>query len=93
MEHGRTQSAPVQILGRLLPAPGTLVARCLSPGCGAVTRLRVSSDLHRHIRFASVERLEESLRCTCGARSGALEPWPANLALFPSRERLYLFVS
>jgi hypothetical protein len=69
------------------------VARCFSKACGAVTALPVTPELHRHIRFSSLSRLQENLRCTCGARSGALEPWPANVALLPCKDRLYLFLA
>jgi hypothetical protein len=92
MEHGPAHTPQPHLLGDILPAPGTLVARCLSQPCGAVTRLQISPNLHRRLRLSSLSRLQANLRCTCGARSGALEPWPASVALLPCKDRLYLFL-
>ena len=74
-------------LADLLAVPGVLVARC---GCGAVTPLDrvVAADL----RQASLSRLEGDLRCTCGARRGAIAVWPRGLPTPASRDRLFLFV-
>ena len=93
MEQRRTQTPQPHLLCQILPAPGTLVARCISRACGAVTPLPVTPGLHRQIRFSSLARLQDNLRCTCGARSGALEPWPANVAILPCKDRLYLFLA
>jgi hypothetical protein len=93
MEHPRTHTPQTPALRDILPSPGMLIARCTSRACGAVTPLDVSPELHRQIRWSSLGRLEASLRCTCGARAGALEPWPANLAVLPCKDRLYLFVA
>lgn len=93
MEYRRTQQPQLNLLCDILPAPGTLIARCTSKRCSAVTALEFSAHLYRYVRSASLRRLEEGLRCTCGARQGVLEPWPTNLALLPGKDRLYLFVA
>lgn len=94
MEQRRTEAAAEpQVVGDLLAAPAMVVARCRTRKCGAVTPLPIGPGLYRLLARASVNRLEEQLRCTCGGRRGALETWPANLVLLPGRDRLFLFLS
>jgi hypothetical protein len=94
MEHRTMEPglAP-KVVRDLLGEPGMVVARCRTRACGAVTPLMVGPGLYRLLARASVSRLEEQLRCTCGGRRGALETWPANLVLLPSRNRLFLFLA
>lgn len=70
-----------------------MVARCSIRACAAVTTLDISPDLYAALRHASLDRLEDQLRCTCGARRGALEAWTAQRPIRAERERLFLFVA
>jgi hypothetical protein len=45
------------------------------------------------LRRAALGRLDQELRCTCGARSGALELWPSDVPTPASRDRMFLFSS
>lgn len=82
-----------QVVGDILAAPGVVVARCRSRPCAAVTALDIGPGLYRLLRRASLARLEDQLRCTCGGRRGALAAWPANLSVLPGRQRLFLFLA
>jgi hypothetical protein len=89
MEQRPDHAQQPRVLGDLLVGSGVVVARCR---CGAVTPLPLvaaSADL----RQAALGRLEQDLRCTCGARSGAIELWPQGLPTPASRDRLFLFAS
>jgi hypothetical protein len=93
METRPKQPRQAHVLQDILPIPGGLVARCLSATCGAVTPIEVSPQLHWLIARAPLARLQQGLRCTCGARAGVLEPFPANFAAPKSGGRLYLFLA
>ena len=75
----------------ILRAPGDLVASCPSPTCLSVTRLTIDAGLYEGIRWASVQRLSQALRCTCGARGGDLRPWGSEGGEGLGAHRLYLF--
>ena len=93
MEQLRTPLPSAQVLADILPRPGMVMARCVGEACGAVTALEFSEGLHRRLRLSSLARLEGALRCSCGARRGTLEPWPADLAAAPGAGRVFLFVA
>lgn len=90
MELRRAYPCRPHVLGDLLAAPGVLVARCR---CGAVTPLPALTASGDGLRQAALGRLEQALRCTCGARSGALELWPQDVPTPGSRDRMFLFAS
>ena len=92
--HGHRRARPCEpkVLGDILPEPGVMLVRCEAPGCGAVTALDIDADLHGYLSRASLNRLEDKLRCTCGGRRGRFETWPADLPAPSSRGRLYLFL-
>ena len=92
MEHRRTHPFEPKVLGDILPASGVMLARCEAATCGAVTALDIDADLHGYLSRASLSRLEDQLRCTCGGRRGRFETWPAELPAPLSRARLYLFL-
>lgn len=69
-----------------------LTARCTIPACGAVTVLEMDTGLRRYLEGASLNRLEDQLRCTCGARTGRLAFGSAKPPPPPGRGRMYLFL-
>lgn len=74
-------------LAEFLDGGGALVATCGSPSCRAATvvaRDFVSKD-------ASLSRLEDAIRCTCGFRGGRFHLWPGGAAAIPEAHRCYLF--
>jgi len=91
MTAGAASRSHPAILADLLGADQVLVARCVAPGCGAAAELDLGSWRLSQLRFVSVARLEDELRCGCGARRGALSaraywgPRPVQ------QGRLYLF--
>ena len=88
MDQSRTQARESRLLSDLFIAPGVLVARCR---CGAVTPMEVNAFTSGDPKRAPLARLEEGLRCTCGARSGSIEVWPRGLPIPSRRDRLFLF--
>lgn len=84
------RGAPIS-LESFLASGGTLLARCARKGCGAETPLP-AAVADRAAR-ASLHRLEDAVRCTCGGRRGSLRPWrgPRPVAADTSA-RCYLFV-
>lgn len=85
------RSAPPAVLADLVGPDQVLVAHCTAPGCGASSVIELGAWRQSQVRLASVARLEDELRCECGARRGALSaraywgPRPA------THGRLYLF--
>lgn len=92
IEHRSTRPGDPHRVADILPAPGVMLARCDAPACRAVTALDIDPPLHSYLKLASLSRLEDQLRCTCGGRRGRLEAWPAGLLAPPSQGRLYLFL-
>jgi hypothetical protein len=70
MADGTTWRGRPITLGEFLLGGGILFAVCSSPGCGAATE--VEPRLVENAWRSSVPRLEDALRCTCGARGGTL---------------------
>ena len=87
-------SAPLRqpvMVGEMLLGDRVLVASCFRPDCEAEAVVGDARSLS--LRFASVARLEDELRCLCGARRGRLSSRP-----FWSPRRvvsggIYLFVA
>jgi hypothetical protein len=82
------QGRPIS-LEEFMSGGGVLAARCGNPNCDAVTPL-TNSNFHEFARMASVVRLEEGVRCSCGWRGGSL----TMLAVVPAdglSNRCYLF--
>jgi hypothetical protein len=79
------------VLADLVGPDQVLLAHCVAPGCGAAAVIELGAWRQSQIRLASVARLEDELRCACGARRGALSaraywgPRPA------THGRLFLF--
>jgi hypothetical protein len=92
MEHRSARACEPRTIDDVLTEPGVILARCEASACGAVTALNIDPDLHRHLCRASLSRLEDQLRCTCGGRRGRLEAWPTDLPAPSGRARLYLFL-
>jgi hypothetical protein len=88
---GATSRPRPGVLADLVGPDQVLVARCVAPGCGAATDLDLGAWRLSQLRFAAVDRLEDELRCSCGARRGALSAqayWGPRPAL---EGHLYLF--
>jgi hypothetical protein len=70
MADGTTWRGRPITLGEFLLGGGALFAVCSSPACGAATEVE-PREVENAWR-SSVPRLEEAVRCTCGARGGTL---------------------
>ncbi len=92
MEQRPAHQHEPQSVADILPAPGAMLACCDTPACGAMTVLDIDAGLHSYLKTASLNRLQDQLRCVCGGRRGRLEPWPAGLTAPRTRGRLYLFL-
>jgi hypothetical protein len=66
-----------------------LVASCLRPGCGAEAAVGDIRSLA--FRGASIERLEDQVRCACGARRGRLSTCQVYSRQPASEGSIYLF--
>ena len=91
MADGSAQICQPSVIRDLLGSDGVLVASCLNPACGA--QAVVASAAVSGLRQSSITRLEDELRCVCGARRGRLSSrpfWGPQPAL-PGG--IYLFVS
>jgi len=89
----RSREAASQAQGSrdLFAGAGVVVARCRARSCGAVTVLDLSPGLRAVLQKASLARLEDALRCTCGARGGVFAASSAELPADKSGHRLFLF--
>jgi hypothetical protein len=91
MSRGPQPAPPPAVLADLVGPDQVLVASCIAPGCGAAAVIELGAWRKSQVRFAAVARLEEELRCACGARRGVLSaraywgPRPA------THGQLYLF--
>jgi hypothetical protein len=91
MSRGPRPAPPPAVLADLVGPDQVLLASCLAPGCGAASVIDLGPWRQSQVRFAAVARLEDEVRCSCGARRGALSaraywgPRPA------TQGRLYLF--
>jgi hypothetical protein len=89
MADGATwQGRPIS-LQEFMAEGGILAAQCGSPSCGTVTAL-TNRAFQSAAGTATISRLEEGVRCTCGWRGGSL----AMLAQSPevlTKDRCYLF--
>lgn len=88
MADGTWRGRPIT-LGQFLSGGGTLFAACGSPACGVASEIepRLVEDAWR----SSVQRLEEAIRCACGARGGTLIVVDAGERLNARVGRCYLF--
>jgi len=75
----------------ILAGPGRLMARCSSARCGSTGPVTIAAAPYGTLRKASLARLSSALRCTCGARGGALSPWPLGDEPVGGAHRLFLF--
>lgn len=91
MADGSSWTPHPRTFADILPRPGRILARCQAPSCGAATLLTIGPALYAALSHAALERLEDQLRCSCGARRGRLGPPPAHTAQHAPRARLYLF--
>jgi hypothetical protein len=89
MADGTTWRGRPITLGEFLVGGGALFAVCSSPSCGAATEVepRVVEDAWR----SSLLRLEDGLRCSCGARGGTLIVVGAERPPFRGAGRCSLF--
>jgi hypothetical protein len=76
MADGATWVAEPAMVADILKSDDVLVARCEQSGCGAEAVVSVGGGLSSMLRRASIRRLEEHLRCACGARRGRLSVRP-----------------
>ena len=65
------------------------VARCDRCGAAAALDARIAAAIED--RGVSARRLEEQLRCTCGARGGSLRRWAGPVPPGRTERRVYLF--
>jgi hypothetical protein len=72
MNPGPRPAPPPTVLVDLVGPDEVLMASCVAPGCGATTVIDLGGWRQSQIRFSSVSRLEDELRCACGARRGVL---------------------
>ena len=76
MADGATWAREPTMLSEILKTDDVLVASCGQPGCGAQSVVSAGRNIPSQLRHASIARLEGLLRCTCGARQGALSVRP-----------------
>ena len=91
MPDGAAQFHPPFVVRDLVRGDQVLVAACLDPACGAeavVGEARASA-----LRNASIDRLEDELRCACGARRGRLFSRPFWGPRPAAKAGIYLFVA
>jgi hypothetical protein len=74
MAGGSAQSERPFAVREIARGDQVLVASCLDPACGAQAIIGEASA--PVLRNASIDRLEEALRCVCGARRGRLTARP-----------------
>jgi hypothetical protein len=77
------------LLDEFLIGGGVLVARCASPNCRTASVL--DAAVVRAAGRSSISRLEEAIRCTCGARGGRLKLWRGAAPPPVGRDRCFLF--
>ena len=77
----------------LMAGERALVAACGDPRCGAQAVIAGPGAWPPALRLASVARLEEALRCRCGARRGVLTSRPYWGPRPPMTGGVYLFVA
>ena len=90
MADGSARISQPTVIRDLLGSNGVLVASCLDPACGAQA---VVASAAAGLRQSSIARLEDELRCVCGARRGRLSSrpfWGPRPALSGG---IYLFVA
>jgi hypothetical protein len=76
MADGTTWAREPTTLSQILKTDDVLVASCEQPGCGAQSVVSAGHGIPSQLRHASIARLEQHLRCACGARRGALSVRP-----------------
>ena len=72
MADGATQIPSLSVLAELLHADEILIASCRQRGCDSQAVIPLGDRQSTLLRRASIDRLEDNLRCVCGARSGSL---------------------
>lgn len=87
MADGTTWRGRPISLAEFMEGGGALVATCGSPSCRAATV--VAHDFVS--KNASLSRLEDAIRCTCGFRGGRFHLWPGDTTATPEAHRCYLF--
>jgi hypothetical protein len=88
MDCATWRGSPIS-LEEFMAGGGILAAQCGSPRCRTVTPL-TNRAFQSAAGTATISRLEEGVRCTCGWRGGSL----TKLAQLPERaakDRCYLF--
>jgi hypothetical protein len=70
-------------------ASGPLAALCANPSCNGIGLIS-ETVLARSAR-SSLSRLEDSLRCYCGSRRGAIVRLPASFHALSNERCVYLF--
>jgi|KBSSwiStaDraftv2_1062776.scaffolds.fasta_scaffold10156_13 hypothetical protein len=76
-------------LGEFLAGGGALFAVCSSAACGVASE--VEAGVLESAWRASIPRLQDALRCTCGARGGTFIVVGAGQEPARPRGRVYLF--